>query len=86
MRRVVRVLVAAFFYYCGLVGVSRWLMRRRGPRLLILNYHRASLLKNFNHSRSDFLRPFHSSAIYESPKVSQIDRIPNLHPVRTLFE
>ncbi|GHO84313.1 polysaccharide deacetylase family protein [Dictyobacter formicarum] len=43
MRRAARLLVAAFFYYSGLVKLSRWRMRRRGPRLLILNYHRASL-------------------------------------------
>lgn len=43
MRRAARLLIAAFFYYSGLVRISRWRMRRQGPRLLILNYHRASL-------------------------------------------
>ncbi|GLV57015.1 hypothetical protein KDH_38530 [Dictyobacter sp. S3.2.2.5] len=43
MRKAVRLIVAAFFYYSGLVRFSRWRMRQRGPRLLILNYHRASL-------------------------------------------
>ena len=43
MRKIARLLVAACFYYCGLVGLCRWRMRHRGPRLLILNYHRASL-------------------------------------------
>ena len=40
MRKNVRVWVAAFLYYSGLVALFRWLMRRAGPRLIILNYHR----------------------------------------------
>lgn len=39
MRKNVRVWVAAFLYYSGLVALFRWLMRRSGPRLIILNYH-----------------------------------------------
>lgn len=42
MRKRVGVLVAAFFYYSGLISLSRWLMRRSGRRLIILNYHHAS--------------------------------------------
>ncbi len=42
MRRIVRLVVAAFFYYSGLVALCRWWMRRRGSHLIILNYHRAS--------------------------------------------
>lgn len=41
MRKNVRVWVAAFLYYSGLVALSRWLMSRSGPRLIILNYHRS---------------------------------------------
>ncbi|MBA2678728.1 MAG: polysaccharide deacetylase family protein [Ktedonobacteraceae bacterium] len=33
--------VAAVLYYSGLVGLGRWLTRRRSPKLLILCYHRA---------------------------------------------
>jgi peptidoglycan/xylan/chitin deacetylase (PgdA/CDA1 family) len=38
-----RPLVAAGLYYSGVVGLVRWwTQRQHGPRLLILNYHRAS--------------------------------------------
>ena len=47
MRKNVRVWVAAFLYYSGLVALFRWLMRRSGPRLIILNYH---------HSKGDLRR------------------------------
>ncbi|GCE25376.1 hypothetical protein KDA_08600 [Dictyobacter alpinus] len=43
MRKMIRLLLAAILYYCGLVRIARWHMRHQGPRLLILNYHRASL-------------------------------------------
>ncbi len=42
MRRYARILVAAFFYYSGLVALFRWFMRWSGQRLIILNYHQAS--------------------------------------------
>lgn len=42
MRKRVGIVVAACFYYSGLVGLARWLMQRSGPKLIILNYHRAS--------------------------------------------
>src|SRR6266487_4413245 len=42
MRRQIGVFVAACFYYSGLVKLARWWTRRSGPRLIILNYHRAS--------------------------------------------
>ncbi len=42
MRKQLGVLVAACFYYGGLVHLSRWLMQRSGKRLIVLNYHRAS--------------------------------------------
>lgn len=42
MRKRLGILVAACLDYSGLVGLARWLMRRSGPRLIILNYHRAS--------------------------------------------
>src|SRR2546425_1360866 len=37
-----RVLVAACFYYSGLVKLALWWRRRSGQRLIILNYHRAT--------------------------------------------
>jgi peptidoglycan/xylan/chitin deacetylase (PgdA/CDA1 family) len=42
MRKRVGVIVAACFYYCGLIKFARWLMQRTEPHLIILNYHRAS--------------------------------------------
>jgi peptidoglycan/xylan/chitin deacetylase (PgdA/CDA1 family) len=38
----VRTMIAACFYYSGLVGLGRWWTQQRGPRLIILNYHRAT--------------------------------------------
>jgi peptidoglycan/xylan/chitin deacetylase (PgdA/CDA1 family) len=37
-----RILVAACFYYSGLVHLVSWIRRRSGQRLIILNYHRAN--------------------------------------------
>ena len=42
MRRMAGILVAACFYYSGLVKLARWWRQRSEPRLVILNYHRAS--------------------------------------------
>jgi len=42
MRRVIGIVVAACFYYSGLVKIARWWRQRSGQRLIILNYHRAS--------------------------------------------
>ena len=42
MRKEAGILVAACFYYSGLVKLARWLMRRSGGQLIILNYHRAT--------------------------------------------
>jgi len=42
MRKRVGILVAACFYYSGLVKLSRLLMQRSAQHLIILNYHRAS--------------------------------------------
>lgn len=42
LRERIGILVAACFYYSGLVKFARWRMRRLGQRLVILNYHRAS--------------------------------------------
>ncbi len=42
MRKQVGVIVAAFFYYSGLLRLARWWMQRKGQRLIILNYHRAT--------------------------------------------
>src|SRR5438067_7313985 len=41
MRTLVGVIVAACFYYSGLVKLARWLMQKSGQHLIILNYHRA---------------------------------------------
>jgi peptidoglycan/xylan/chitin deacetylase (PgdA/CDA1 family) len=42
MRKQVGIFVAACFYYSGMVGLARWFMQRSSPKLIILNYHRAS--------------------------------------------
>lgn len=42
MRTTLGVMVAACFYYSGLVKLARWWTRRAGKRLIILTYHRAS--------------------------------------------
>lgn len=42
MRRQVGMIVAAFFYYSGLLRLARRWMQRRDQTLIILNYHRAS--------------------------------------------
>jgi peptidoglycan/xylan/chitin deacetylase (PgdA/CDA1 family) len=42
MRALVGVLVAACFYYSGLVKLARWRRQHSKPCLIILNYHRAS--------------------------------------------
>ena len=42
MRKQLGIFAAACLYYSGLVGLARWFMRRSGPQLIILNYHRAS--------------------------------------------
>src|SRR5436309_55668 len=42
MRRQSGVFVAACFYYSGLMKLARWWTQRSRPRLIILNYHRAS--------------------------------------------
>ncbi|MDQ6645588.1 MAG: polysaccharide deacetylase family protein [Chloroflexota bacterium] len=42
MRKQVGVMVAACFYYSGLVKLARWWRHRSGQHLVILNYHRAT--------------------------------------------
>jgi peptidoglycan/xylan/chitin deacetylase (PgdA/CDA1 family) len=42
MYKLVETLIAACFYYSGLVGLIRWWKRRTRRSLAILNYHRAS--------------------------------------------
>ncbi len=42
MRERVRLALAAFFYYSGLLYLAHWWIRRFHPRLIILNYHRAT--------------------------------------------
>jgi peptidoglycan/xylan/chitin deacetylase (PgdA/CDA1 family) len=41
MRERLRLIVAAFFYYSGLVRLALWWQQRSEQKLLILNYHRA---------------------------------------------
>jgi peptidoglycan/xylan/chitin deacetylase (PgdA/CDA1 family) len=41
MYRKIQMLVAACFYFSGLIPLMRWWKRRREPELVILNYHRA---------------------------------------------
>ncbi len=42
MRERVRLFVAACFYYSGLVKLTLWWVQRAAPRLIIMNYHRAT--------------------------------------------
>ncbi len=42
MRKQLGIVVAACFYYSGLVKLVRWWRQRSGQRLIILTYHRAS--------------------------------------------
>src|SRR5213082_2307086 len=42
MRRLVGIMVAACFYYSGLVTFARRWRQHSGPCLIILNYHRAT--------------------------------------------
>src|SRR6266568_185582 len=42
MRKQLGILLAACFYYSGLVKLGRWWRRRSGQRLIILTYHQAS--------------------------------------------
>jgi len=38
----VMTLIAACLYYSGWVALGRWCIQRQGPRLIILNYHKAA--------------------------------------------
>lgn len=42
MRKLLGIVVAACFYYSGLVKLARWWRQYLGPRLVILTYHRAA--------------------------------------------
>src|SRR5712692_12040236 len=42
MPRLVRICIAACFYYSGLVSLFRWWTLRSGRSLVILSYHRAT--------------------------------------------
>ncbi len=42
MREHVRLIIAACFYYSGLIKLAHWWVQRAAPRLIILNYHRAA--------------------------------------------
>ncbi|QBD78384.1 polysaccharide deacetylase family protein [Ktedonosporobacter rubrisoli] len=41
MRERIRLFLATCFYYSGVLKIAHWWTRRGGPRLIILNYHRA---------------------------------------------
>ena len=73
MRESIRLLLAACFYYCGLVRLALWWQQRFGRCLIILNYHRAigknlrpQLLYLHRHYRimhlEDALREFYTSS------------------------
>ena len=51
MRSRILLLMAACLYYSGVVALLRWWQHRAGPRLLVLNYHRA----DGDHLRSHLL-------------------------------
>jgi len=55
MRKRFGILLAAFFYYTGLVRLFRWCMRRMRKRVIILNYHRAGEGANDNNLRKHIL-------------------------------
>ncbi len=42
MRERIRLMLAAFFYYTGMVRLALWWQQRSGQSLLIINYHSAS--------------------------------------------
>jgi peptidoglycan/xylan/chitin deacetylase (PgdA/CDA1 family) len=42
MRKRLGIVVAACFYYSGLIKLARWWRQHRGQRLIILTYHRAT--------------------------------------------
>ena len=42
MRKQLGIVVAACFYYSGLIKLARWWRQHRGQRLIILTYHRAA--------------------------------------------
>lgn len=42
LRARLRILLAGSFYYSGLIGLLHWWKRRRGPQVVILNYHEAT--------------------------------------------
>jgi hypothetical protein len=46
--------------------------RFRSGSIVVIQTHQRSILKTFIRSQSDFLIPFHNSAIAGSPKLSQI--------------
>ncbi len=57
MRKRLGILVAACFYYSGVIALARWFMQRSGKRLIILNYHRArggDLQRHLRYLRSHY--------------------------------
>src|SRR5438132_178874 len=74
MYKLMLTLIAACFYYSGLVKLARWWIWRLGQRLVILNYHRASggdLRQHFLYLRRHY-RVLHLEdalqELYGSPK------------------
>ncbi len=67
MRKRILVVIAGVFYYSGLVALARWLTRRDGPRVVILNYHSAaggSFLQHMRYLRRHY-RIMHVEAALE---------------------
>jgi peptidoglycan/xylan/chitin deacetylase (PgdA/CDA1 family) len=76
MRRRILITIAACFYYSGLVALARWWTRRSGPRLALLNYHRASggdLRRQFLYLRRHY-RVMHVEAALEELYTSHKDK------------
>lgn len=67
MRKRFGILLAAFFYYTGLVRLFRWRMRRMSKRVIILNYHRAGEGPNDNNLRK------HISYLHHHYRIMHLD-------------
>lgn len=87
MRRRLLIGLAALFYYSGLVALARWWMKRTGPYLVILNYHRASsghLQQHLLYLRR-FYRIVHIEAALEELYCQHTKRIHTHKDRRTLL-
>lgn len=79
MREHIRLVLAACFYYTGLIQLAHWWMRRFHPCLIILNYHRAAgnnLSQQMRYLRR-YYRVMHleeALATFYTPNTQQTDR------------